>query len=308
LDRIHSRTLNTGLGIAAIALWSTTVALGRSLTEQLGTLTSACLIYLLGGIIGCAFLALNARARATVRSQPARYLIGCGSLFALYMVCLYGALGLARDRQQVLQVGLLNYLWPMLTLLLSVPVLRMRGTRLLPLGALVGTGGVFLAMTQSEAFSWTAFRQNLLQNSTPYLLGATAALSWALYSTLSRKWVGDSQGVTVPVFMLGTGLLLALARLVIPEETEWTRRALRELLFMAVGSNLAYVFWEQAMRQGDLVLVAACSYFTPLLSTMVSTLYLGILPHPRLWIGCALVIAGAITCKMALREPASETA
>jgi drug/metabolite transporter (DMT)-like permease len=102
--------------------------------------------------------------------------------------------------------------------------------------------------------------------------------------------------------MLSTGIVLGLARLFTPEETRWTGRALSELAYMVIGSNLAYAFWERAMRRGDIILVAACSYFTPLLSTIISTLYLGIVAGIKLWIGCALIITGAIVCKLAVKE------
>ena len=102
--------------------------------------------------------------------------------------------------------------------------------------------------------------------------------------------------------MLCTGLVLGAARLLWTEPTQWTTRAGAELAYMVVGSNLAYAFWERAMRRGDIVLVAAASLFTPLLSTLVSTLYLGIRPDPRLWIGCAMIIGGAAICRANVRE------
>ena len=296
------KTLSTVLGFAAILLWSTTVAFGRSLSEQVGTLTAASLIYLLGGGISTAYQAARGKLGAT-RSLNPRYLYGCGSLFVIYIVCIYTALGMARSRSQVLEVGLMNYLWPMLTILLSVPVLKLKASPALIPGALVATSGVFLATTQNQPLSWGAFQANLAQNSLPYVLGATAALSWALYSTLSRRWAGSAADGAVSLFMLATGLVLGTARLLVPEATQWTPRALAELLYMVVGSNLAYVFWERAMRKGDIVLVASGSYLTPLFSTIVSILYLGAEAGIRLWAGCALVIAGAITCRLAVREP-----
>jgi drug/metabolite transporter (DMT)-like permease len=102
--------------------------------------------------------------------------------------------------------------------------------------------------------------------------------------------------------MLGTGIALGLGRLAFTEPTRWTSAVWLELGYMAVGTNLAYAFWERAMRGGDIILVAASSYFTPLLSTIVSTLYLSVVAGPRLWIGCGLVVAGAIACKLSV-EP-----
>jgi drug/metabolite transporter (DMT)-like permease len=183
-----------------------------------------------------------------------------------------------------------------------VPILKMRASPVLLPGAIVAMTGVFLATTQNQPLSWHSFWRNLTQHSAPYILGATAGVSWALYSTLSRKWASDALAAAVPLFMLCTGIVLGLARLCLPEDTHWTRRALYELSYLAVGSNLAYLFWERAVRRGDIVFVASCSYFTPLLSTLASTLYLGIVAGARLWIGCGLVIAGAIVCKLAIKE------
>lgn len=301
MSPLASRRLDTALGLAAILLWSTSVAFGRSLGEQLGPLTTAALIYTLGGLLGTAVLAVSNKLPA-LRALPRRYLLGCGALFCAYMASLYLGLGLAATHSQVLQVGLLNYLWPTLTVLLSVPILRLRAGPLLVPGAILATAGVFLATTQDQSLTWPAIQVNLAQNGLPYLLGLSAALSWALYSTLSRRWASQAAGQAVPLFMLCTGLLLGGARALVAETTQWSPRAVAELAYMVVGSNLAYAFWERAMRRGDIVLVAAASLLTPLLSTLVSTLYLDARPGPRLWIGCAMVIAGAVVCKSQVRE------
>ena len=299
---LSSETLNTILGIVAIVLWGTTIAFARSLTEQIGPITSVSLIYLIGGTFGCGYLIARGKLRENFTSLNPQYLLGCGGLFVLYMVCFYLAIGLATNRSQVLEVGLVNYLWPMLTLLVSVQILKMRASIFLVPGAIVATTGVFLATTQNQPISWQSFQTNLTQNCTPYILALIAAVSWALYSTLSRKWAGDADNGAVSVFMLATGVILGLARLFSPEQTNWTGRAVLELFYMAIGPNLAYVFWERAMRKGDIILVASCSYLTPFLSTVISCCYLGVLAGVKLWVGCVLIIAGAIVCKLSVKE------
>jgi drug/metabolite transporter (DMT)-like permease len=294
--------MNTALGIAAIVLWSTTVALGRSLAEQLGAFTSASLIYILGGTVGLGCLAASSRARLALYSLPRRYTLGAGSLFALYMICLYAALGLAKSREQVLQVGLLNYLWPALTLLLSIPILGARASPgVIPaaLTALVGTYFVLLP----QGAGGVSFAIEIWNQGTPYLLAALAALSWALYSTLSRRWTSNAHGASVPLFMLAAGILLAVARLFVAEAQTWTWHAIAELLFVSISASLAYLFWERAMRGGDVILVTVCSYATPLMSTAISSWYLGVRPSPRLWLGCGLIIVGAAASRLAVRDP-----
>jgi drug/metabolite transporter (DMT)-like permease len=65
---------------------------------------------------------------------------------------------------------------------------------------------------------------------------------------------------------------------------------------------LAYFFWDQAMRRGNIVLVATLSYFTPLLSVFISSLYLQITIDIRLWVASILVVIGAIISKYSILE------
>ena len=112
-----------------------------------------------------------------------RYVIGCGALFVLYTVALFLALGLAADRRQTVEVGLLNYLWPTLTILLALLLLgRRAGVGLIP-GTLLALCGVFLVLTQGEAVTWSSFAGNLRGNPVAYALGVFAALTWALIQT-----------------------------------------------------------------------------------------------------------------------------
>ena len=301
-----ARRINTGLGLAAIALWGTTVAFGRSLTEQVGLLTAAFFIYAIGGGLGSVYLAASGRLRPVFRLDR-RYLVGCGLLFIVYTVAFYAAVGGASGRSQVIEVGLINYLWPTLTVVFTVVLLRLRASVLLVPGVIVATLGVFLALTQDEALTFGSFVENLSADAFPYAMALVAAVSWGLYSALSRKWGEGGESEAVPVFMLATALVLGIGMLVFPEESTWSARALGELAFLAIGPNLAYVFWEMATRRGDIAIVASASYFTPLLSTFVSVLYLDVPAGARLWIGCALVIAGAVACQRSMRGPGRAT-
>jgi len=293
--------LYTSLGLIAIVIWSTTVALARSATEQVGPLTSAALIYLLGGALGCAYWRAS-HTTPRISSLDRRYLVGCGALFVLYQFSVYVGLGTAHNRTQVLGVGLLNYLWPMLTLVFSLLLLRIRATTLVVPGVLAATMGVFLVVTQGESLSQVFSTPGSQQSMIPYGLGLVAGISWGLYSALSRKWAGDAEAGATPIFMLAAGIILGILRFALEEQSTWSTRAMLELLYLAIGPNIAYVFWERAMQKGDIILVASCSYFTPLLSTLISSLYLGVALTWRLWFGCALIITGAFACNLAVRQ------
>ncbi len=281
-------------GFVAIALWSTTVAFARSLSEQLGPLTAAAAVYSVSGAIAVSRLLLTRRGERPIRDLPAKYLVGCGILFVTYSLLLFLAVGLAEGRQQVLEVGLLNYLWPALTILLSVVLLKKRASLLLFPATLLALCGVVLVLTQGTRLSWDAFCGNLACNPIAYSLGLGAAVSWAFYSVLARRWAGDEKKGAVDLFLPVTACVLFLACLLVDEPRVWSLCSLAEAVFLGVATYSAYGLWDRAMRKGNVVLVAAGSYLTPFLSTVASCVYLGIVTQPSLWVGCGLLVIGSL--------------
>jgi len=298
---ISQENLNTIFGILAILFWGTTIAFSRSLAEQLGPLTAASWIYLLSGIWGCIYLMSKSGRIKKTFQLPILYLIGCGALFVVYTVSLYLAVGLALNREQVIEVSIINYLWPGLTLVFSLPILHKKGRITLIPGIVLAFSGLYLATINSGLFSWNTFKGNFQISYLAYLLAFIAAISWGFYSNLVRRWAGHTENGAVPIFLLVTGLILTSIRFIFPEESYWTPRVIMELLYMSVFPTfLAYFFWDRAMRKGKMILVASLSYFTPLLSIITSSLYLQVAIKPSLWTACGLVIAGAIICKFSI--------
>lgn len=215
------------------------------------------------------------------------------------MACIYVAVGAATDRLQVLEVGLVNYLWPSLTLILAVPILARKARVTLLPGCFLSFAGVLLASGEV----WDVLLGNFRVNWLPFVLAFVAAVCWALYSNLAHRWAGEAETWAVPVFLLASGLVLAVLRFLVVERPHWTTQAEMELAYMSIFPTiLAYSFWDNAMRRGNLILVASISYLTPLLSIIISSLYLNVQAGTNLWVGCLLVIAGSITCKKSIQE------
>src|SRR5690606_31523840 len=137
-------------------------------------------------------------------------------LFVTYIITLYMAIGFSTTREQVLAVGLINYLWPALSLVFSIPLLGRRARPLLPAGIALALSGTWLATTGGDVGAIQRLQQD--QNSLlPYGLAFAAAVCWGLYTNLSRRWAADSDGDAVPLFLLASGVLLGLLRLLSPE-------------------------------------------------------------------------------------------
>jgi drug/metabolite transporter (DMT)-like permease len=286
--------LSTAWGLAALVLWSLTVAFARRLSEQLGPLMAGACVYLIGGAF-CLVPLVRRRGVVwgLVRSSP-RYVFGCGALFVLYAAVLFLAVGLAADRSQAIGIGLVNYLWPTATVLLSLVLLNQRAGWLLLPGTVLALAGEFLVITHGDSVSWGSFRGHLQANPAPYALALVGAVSWGLYSTLARRWSRPGAGGAVELFIPAAGLVLLTLSLLSGESPVWSIRAGGEVIALAGVTVLAYILWDGAMRKGNLLFVAACSYFTPLLSTVVSCAYLGVRPGWRLWAGCLLLVLGSL--------------
>jgi drug/metabolite transporter (DMT)-like permease len=107
----------------------------------------------------------------------------------------------------------------------------------------------------------------------------------------------------VPLFLLATGLALLVIRLFVTEQTQVNASDALQLLYLAVfPTTLGYVFWDMAMRKGNLILIASLSYIIPLASTLISSALLRVSVTPNLWLACGLVIAGAVVCKYSVDD------
>ncbi len=305
MHRDLNRRLATTLGILAVMFWSMSVPFSRALTEQLGVLNAACMIYLGGGALGVVILGARRGAWGRFKAISWRYWIGCGGFFIANVVCFHLAVGLASDGQKTIEVGLVNYLWISFTLLLSVPILGKRARWGLLPGMAIACSGVVIAVLQAGPFSWAVFFDDLRTDRLPYALVFSGAVAWAMYSNLTKRWSGEMDGVAVPIFLFVIGLVFLTMRAFSAEAevVHWSLRVVVELgamiLFPAV---LAYLFWDVAMRKGSVVIVVSFSYMTPVMSTALNCLFLRLVPGWGLAIACALVVAGAWICRRSVED------
>jgi drug/metabolite transporter (DMT)-like permease len=105
-----------------------------------------------------------------------------------------------------------------------------------------------------------------------YLAAAGCALTWALYSVLSRRF-RDVPTAVVAGFCIATAILSALAHLLF-ERTNWPETATQWMAVLALGLlpvGAAFYVWDHGVKRGDIQLLGASSYLAPLLSTAALT-------------------------------------
>jgi drug/metabolite transporter (DMT)-like permease len=302
------QTRSIASGLLAIALWSASFALSRSLAEKLGVLATAAAVCLVAGAVGSMVALIAGWHRPALAGLSRRRIAALGTLFVAYQAAMYGALGWARDREAFLVVTVVNYLWPGLTILLAVPLLGRRFRPALVPGILMALAGVALAAS-SGGVSAFALRAGLAANAVPYGLALVAAVSWALYSNLVARWASAAGSGLVPFYFLAAGVALCPFAALGPETAAWSAGAAGELAFLAIAVMLVgYVAWDFSMRTRESELVPALAYLIPLPSIAVSALYLRIPIGAGLAAGAALVVAGSAVCALTGRESATPSA
>jgi drug/metabolite transporter (DMT)-like permease len=277
-----SRTA-TLIGLTAILMWSLlavmTVATGRIPPFQLAAMTFA-----VGGLAGCATWLFRPEGARALRQPPLAWLVGVGGLFgyhALYFIALRHA--------PPAEAGLLNYFWPLLIVLFSS---LLPGERLAPhhlIGATLGLVGTVLLFAGNTSIQFE--RGQILGLAAAFI----AAFVWAAYSVLSRR-LASVPTDAVAGFCLATAALAAVAHMLV-ESTVWPDSGAQWLAVAALGIGpvgLAFYVWDIGMKRGDIRVLGAAAYATPLLSTAFLILAGFARPTAALAVAAVLIAGGGL--------------
>ena len=297
--------LATGLGFVAILLWSTTVPVARSVMEKFGPLFGMGLMFSFSGLLLLILTSIRAQGFGWISRLSKRHLIICGPLFIGYLCFFYLALGIAKTRTETVVAGLVNYLWPTVILVFSIPLL---GKRPRPfwfvVGIVISLGGIVLAMSV-QAESLSALVKALGKSGLPMLLALVGSFMWGLYSNLAKRHPQPVSTGAVGLFLFVTGIALFLASLGAWQTATWSLQTVIELIYMILfPASAAYCFWDIAMRDGNIALLGSASNLIPVLATLLASVYLQVTLGWELLGGAIGVVLGAFLCQLAFKRGA----
>lgn len=273
----------TMIGFLTILMW----AFLATLTAASGTMPPFQLTAIgfgIGSLPGLALMIARPARFAALRQPLKVWLLGIGGLFG-YHFCYFTAL---RSGAPSVEVSLVNYLWPLLIVV---------GSAFLPgeklgwhhfTGAAIGLAGTALVVSGGGV----AFNPDYLPG---YAVAALAAFIWAGYSLMSRRF-GAVPTDAVTGFCIATALLSALCHVFL-ETTVWPESTLQWAMLVGLGLlplGLAFYTWDFGVKNGDIQVLGAASYATPILSTLVLILAGYGRADWQLVIACLLVTGGAV--------------
>jgi drug/metabolite transporter (DMT)-like permease len=277
----------TLVGLGAILLWSL-LALLTVLSGTMPAFELAAATFAIGGGAGLLTAALRGRLGALAQPWPV-WAVGVGGLFS-YHALYFAALRIA----PAAEAGLFNYLWPLLIVLFSALLpgekLAMRHVG----GAILGFAGllVLVAGPQSPMHAGLAVAPRYFAG---YGLAFAAAIVWAAYSVLSRRFKRVPTDA-VAGFCLATAALAAVCHSIF-EPTVWPDRASQWAAIVALGLGpvgLAFYVWDYGVKHGDIRLLGIAAYAAPVLSTLALVATGLAAPSASLVIACLLIVAGAV--------------
>lgn len=270
-------------GFLAIAMWALLALLtdfaGDIPAFQLTAMTFA--IAALGGFASWLF---RPGAWNALKLPPVAWAVGVGGLFGYHFVY-FTALANA----PTVDASLIAYLWPLFIVLGSslMPGERLKWHHVA--GALLGLAGAALIVTKGGSVSFEA------QYTFGYLMAFGCALLWSAYSLLSRR-LSAIPTDAVTGFCAATAILAFVCHMAF-ETTVWPTgpsqwAAIAMLGLLPVGA--AFFAWDYGVKRGNIQILGAASYASPLLSTLVLVLAGKATFTAPVVLACLLITFGAV--------------
>lgn len=283
-------------GFAAVLLWSSLAVLTGG-TAGIPPFQLLAMGFGVAGLAGCALLLRpGGPGLAALRQPPAAGALGIAALFgyhALYFTALKNA--------PAVEANLINYLWPLLIVVFAA---LLGGTRIRAgqwLGTLLGLSAAALLVTRGGRVDVEA------AHLPGYAAALGAALVWALYSVLNRRFE-TVPSAAMAGSCLAVGVLGAAAHLVL-EATVWPTAG-QGLLILLLGlgpTGIAFWLWDMGTKRGDIAVLGTLSYAAPLLSTGLLLAFGQARPHWTQAVAVALLLLGA-WLSVRVARPAGRTA
>ena len=267
------------LTLGAIILWASLASLATLLSNIPPFLLTG-----IGLIIGALVSVPALRNGINPWKVPVRtLLIGVYGLFGYHFM-----LFLALQTAPAVEANLVNYLWPLLIVLLS-PIF----TRSLSLNfrylvaAISGFAGAVLAITSNTSGNGFASVE------VGYFFALAAAVIWATYSLATTK-VPHFPTPAIGLFALVSGVLAIGAHFIFEPAASISSTDWWLLVLLGVGPlGGAFYLWDAALKIGDPRRIGILAFLTPLLSSFLLVLVSGNSLSWQLLLATVLIAGGA---------------
>ncbi len=287
----------TAIGMMAPILWGMSVGITRGIAENFGTAGGFAVLYTIS-LIG--ILAVFGRPHLKLFNW--KYLVFGVGMANVSAMCFVFSLALSSGGHQTMEVGMVNYLWPCLTIVFGILFNGQRARWWIVFGIVLCLIGVIMVLGGDSGFDVDVLFAHIKENPWSYALALLGALTWAGYSSITRALSNGQNPVALIFFgdcliFYGIWALgLGLPPVEHPHGYGWVG-----VVMGACATGAGYSCWTYGMMKGNMTLLAITSYFTPVLSCLFGTVWIGAKLSFGFWNGVMILVAGSIICFLSTR-------
>lgn len=204
--------------------------------------------------------------RSPLGTFPLRYLLVGSALFVAYELSFALALGLAKTREAAIEVAMVNYLWPGLTVFCAAVVERRRLRARVLVGLLLAFAGVVVSSSGGATSTFAGLLSRVSTNAPSYILAFLAAVVWALYCVATRKLAQGKDGLWLFMGQSAVGFWVLYALDPHAQVLRFNAGGLLQVLLAGAAGAAGYALWNAGILRGNMNLLALAGNSTPLLT------------------------------------------
>jgi len=264
--------------LGAIVLWSSLASLA-TLIPNVPIFLKTGVGLLIGSVIALPLARFQIKQLAV---KPKILLLGVYGLFGYH-----AALFVALSTSPSVQANLVNYLWPLLIVLLA-PLFskKIKLNLRVVIGGLMGFIGASLAILSGSSSDGLFY--------SGYLFAFMAAVIWSTYSLATNR-IGSFPTPAVGLFALVSGILSIAMHFVFETQVSLSSFDWMILVLLGLGPlGAAFYLWDYAIKRSNPQEIGLLSFLTPLLSTGFLLVITGQALSWLLAIAAGLIVGGSL--------------